>query len=439
MTTAGETTADPFPEQENRRSVPRTSLFYYAAGIGPAECGVYREMISMQTLIELYDERPLENVLGVEMFRPEKVIYICPEAVASDQTIHNKLRHFFRHRGMKVELVFLRASVYDAEAMLRVFRKTLTQYPDASLDITGGTDAVLFASGLLSAENDLPVFTYSRRRNRFYNIRNADFAMNVLCNITFSVEDCFLMAGGTMRPGRVDNGILFRYMEDIEPFFHVYLKHRKKWSKIVTYLQRVSPSTPEGDFSLEVAGRYSVKGERAAFISAPEEALRDLEEIGFLSDLEIRENESVSFRFRDTQIRTWLRDVGSVLELYVYKVCLDTGLFDDVITSAVVDWEGTGGHDAVTNELDVMCTRGIIPVFISCKTADARTEALNELAVLRDRFGGNIAKAAIVTAERGGTAMRNRASELGIDVIDLSDLANGRVHNRICSMMRANR
>ena len=39
----------------------------------------------MQTLIELYDERPLENVLGVEVFRPQRVVYICPEGVASDQ------------------------------------------------------------------------------------------------------------------------------------------------------------------------------------------------------------------------------------------------------------------------------------------------------------------------------------------------------------------
>jgi hypothetical protein len=43
---------------------------------------------------------------------------------------------------------------------------------------------------------------------------------------------------------------------------------------------------------------------------------------------------------------------------------------------------------------------------------------------LRDRFGGKIARAAIVTAEKGGAAMRNRASELGIDVFDLDDLNN---------------
>ena len=394
----------------------------------------------MQNLIELYDERPLENVLGAEVFEAKRIVYICPDNIASDQAVQKNLRAFFKNRGLKTELIFLRASVYDTSAMLRVLRKAIEQFSDndgdIALDITGGTDAVLFAAGLLCAESEIPVFTYSRRQNRFYNIYNAAFAAEVPCEINYSVEDCFMMAGGSMRPGRVDNAVLSRYMDVIEPFFQLYMTYRKDWTKIVTYVQRVSPGKPDGSYTLDAAGDYTVKGEHASRISAPEEALRSMEQIGFIQDLRIRENESVSFRFRDAQIRTWLRDVGSVLELYVYKACLDTGLFYDVITSAVVDWEGTGDRNAVTNELDVMCTRGITPVFISCKTCDVKTEALNELAILRRRFGGKIAKAAIVTAEKGGTAMRNRASELSIDVIDLNDLIAGRLNKRLRNLMR---
>ncbi len=390
----------------------------------------------MQTLIELYDERPLENVLGVEMFRPKKVVYICPEALAPDEQRRKKLKSYFEHRGLSVETAFMTARVFDTDAMLRRLRNTVSQYPDCALDITGGTDAVLFAAGLLCSEVSIPVFTYSRRRNRFYDIRNAPFAANLPCNVSFSVEDCFLMAGGSMRQGRVDNGVLDRYLDDIEPFFQLYLKNRRQWNNIVTYIQRLSPTIPDQPVSLTAAGNYTVKGERAARISAPEEALMELVEIDFIRDLEIKPEKTVSFRFRDAQIRSWLRDVGSVLELYVYKVCLDTGLFQDVYTSAIVDWEGSGKQNAVTNELDVMCTRGITPVFISCKTCDVKTEALNELAVLRDRFGGNIARAAIVTAEKGGAAMRNRAAELNIAVIDLDDLATGEIDSRIRSLMR---
>ena len=32
----------------------------------------------MKTLIELYDVRPLENVLSTEVFSPERTVFICP-------------------------------------------------------------------------------------------------------------------------------------------------------------------------------------------------------------------------------------------------------------------------------------------------------------------------------------------------------------------------
>ena len=390
----------------------------------------------MRTLIELYDERPLENVLGVEVFRPRRVVYVCPENVAGDKRVHRQLKEYFRHRGMAPELSFVRTDVYDSESVLRRLRSITEEDADCAIDITGGTDAVLFAAGLLSAERPVPVFTYSRKRNRFYNIRNASFASDLPCDVRFSVEDCFRMAGGSMRPGRVDNRILDRYMDDYDPFFRLYLEHRRDWTRIVTYFQRVSQTAPEAPIPLEVSGPYEVKGERAARIQAPEKALADLEKLGFLLDLQITRGERVSFRFRDQQIRTWLRDVGSVLELYVYRDCLLTGRFDDLISSAVVDWQAGRGHDAVTNELDVMATRGVTPIFVSCKTCDVKTEALNELAVLRDRFGGGRARAAIVTAENGGAAMRHRAAELGIDVIDLEDLKEGRLRERLYALSK---
>ena len=84
-----------------------------------------------------------------------------------------------------------------------------------------------------------------------------------------------------------------------------------------------------------------------------------------------------------------------------------------------------------------MCTRGVTPVFISCKTGEAKSEALNELAILRDRFGGGIARAAIVTAEQVGELTRSRAAELNIQVIDLNDLGGNRLSKRIKKLMQS--
>ena len=388
----------------------------------------------METLIELYDKRPLENILGVEMFRPRRVVYICPRSVARDAALQKQMRAYFSRRGLRAELIFFKADIYNADAVLELLRSILARYPDCALDITGGTDAVLFAAGLLGAEASIPVFTYSRRNNCFYNIRNADFADGKVCSLQYKVEDFFLMAGGSVRQGRVNNVLLARYLFDFDPFFKVFLRFRRDWTRIVTYIQRVSPSDPDGSVSLEASGPYTVKGERGSRIDAPEDALRALERIGFLRDLEISP-QRVAFRFRDGQIRAWLRDVGSVLETYVYKACLDVDIFDDVCLSVVVDWEGENKSGSVSNELDVMGCRGVVPLFISCKTCDVKTEALNELAVLRDRFGGEMARAAIVTAERANVRMRKRAAELRIQVIDLNDLSSDRLRQRIKGCM----
>ena len=394
--------------------------------------------MKVNTLVELYDERPLENVLGVEIFHPERVIYICPDGT-TPRNAKNQLKQYFLHRGIQSPLRFLHVNVFDTHAVLRLFRKILSQFPDSVLDITGGTDAVLFAAGLACAEAKIPVVTYSRIRNRFYSIQHASSAHGVPCDISLSVQDCFLMAGGSMRKGRVDNSILSRYMDYFAPFFSVFLKYRTQWDKIISYIQRISPSLEDGSYSLSVHGDYTVKGEHGTRLTAPEETLCSLEQIRMISDLLIIPEEYVSFTFRDYQIRTWLRDVGSVLELYVYKACLDSGLFNDVRTSTVVDWNIDEKSNAVSNELDVMCTRGITPVFISCKTCMIRTEALNELAILRDRFGGEIARAAIVTAEPAGASARNRAAELNIRVIDLNDLQEGNLIQSIHRLMNQNK
>ena len=226
----------------------------------------------MKTLIELYDERPLENVLSTEVFRPERTVYICPPEVAADGELQKKLRAYFRHRGVRVECIFIGASLLDAQAVENRLREAVQRYPDCALDIAGGTEAALFAGGMLCAQRDIPVFTYSRKRNMFFSIRQAPFAHELPCHVRLSVEDCFLMAGGSMRRGRVDNDILEGYMPIIDPLFGIYLRHRAQWPKAVAYIQRVS----QAEEGLRAHGAFTVKGERGGRVSAPVGALEEL-------------------------------------------------------------------------------------------------------------------------------------------------------------------
>ncbi len=378
----------------------------------------------MKTLIELWDERPIENVLAAEMFRPEEVIFVCPPETAEDRERRDTAEAYFRHRGVDLRLSFEAVSLLDAVKIRRALTRILAGHPDAAIDISGGTDATLFAAG--AAAGETPVFTYSHKRNTFFEIQNAPFARSLPCTVRLDAASCFLMAGGVLLPGREDNAPLRDRLADIDRAFDVYRRFRLIWPKQVKYFQRISAAS---DPELRAEGKRTEKVDNGQATVAPD-LLRALAEAGLIRELQLGE-ETVSFRFADETVRFWLRDVGAILELYVYAACLRVGVFDDVVLSAVVNWRSADRkRDTVTNEIDVMAVKGVQPVFISCKTCEIKTEALNELAILRDRFGGEDSRALIVTSAgstRASSAMRKRAAALGIEVVDWGDLEKGRM------------
>lgn len=389
----------------------------------------------MKTLIELYDERPIENVIGSEMFKPDRTVFLCEADIANDKQKQKKIENYFKHCKLKTEAVFMECSQYDTTKIERMLKRITEQYPDCVVDISGGTETALFACGSFCSGNGIPAYTYSRRKNMFFDIHKADFANRLPCELKHTIEDCFVMAGGALRTGRVDNALLNRYADLFDPFFRIYMKYRTDWNRIVRYIVRASQGKKNEPVSMHVCSPYTVKGDHGEKLKAPEKALAEFEKTGMISGLKIGGGQ-VTFDFKDAQIRTWLRDVGSVLELYTYKACVDAGVFNDVMTSAIVDWEGDHQQDNVTNEIDVMTMDGIFPAFISCKTCPVTTEALNELAILRDRFGGETAKAVIITTQRCKNITRHRAAELNIGVIDLDDLKTGNLTETILNTMR---
>ncbi len=375
----------------------------------------------MKTLIELYDDRPMENVLGAEMFRPERTVFICPSEVAGSEAMKKSLERYFQSRGVETRPVFVPVNMLDTAEVVSALRGVLERYEDCAIDIAGGTDSALFAAGMVAGGENVPVFTYSHKRDTFYNIKNAPFADCLPCGVSLTCADCFLMAGGSLLPGRENNSLLKDALGDMDGLWKVYCRFRKEWHSAVTYIQRISQGLEK---ELTARGETTVKGDRGQ-VSANRELLAMLEKNGLIQGLEMRGGE-VSFRFKSSLVRFWLRDVGSALETHVYRSCVSSGLFGDVILSAAVNWHyGARGGGNVTNEIDVMAVRGVKPIFISCKATEIRTEALNELAILRDRFGGAGSYAAIVstanTTSRNNASMRARAQELNINVIGTGD------------------
>ena len=338
----------------------------------------------MKTLIELYDDSPIENVLATLVFSPQECVLLCPPEIAKSRELKSAAKNFLKHRGIDTKLTFIPVSMDNAVKIARVMKEVQDSHQDCAINISGGSDAALFAAGAVAYKCLTPVFTYSRRKNAFFEINNASFARGVVPNIKLDVESSLLMAGGTLLPGRADNAELESRIEQIDSLFAIYGKFRRIWNRQISWFQKVSSSEPgvlevSGPLT-EHTGNGNVTVEQSLFTALAQSKL--------ILDLEITED-SICFRFPDETVRFWLRDVGAVLELQLWRACKAAGCFDDVVLSAIVNWQnGSIRSDSVTNEIDVMAVQELSPVFISCKACEVHTEALNELSILRERFGG---------------------------------------------------
>ena len=129
-------------------------------------------------------------------------------------------------------------------------------------------------------------------------------------------------------------------------------------------------------------------------------------------------------------IKKYLTDFGAWLELYVYIQLKESKIFQDVRLSVKVKWDKIKKFSSdVVNEIDVTFFSGVSPVFVSCKLSDPSTEALQELSMYPNYFGGKYSKCIIVTLgnfKSDRNNVYNRAIQMGIGVVDGEDIKKGR-------------
>ena len=87
----------------------------------------------MKTLVELYDDCPIENVLAADTFRPERTVYLCPSEIAQDKEKQKRLQEYFRHRGMDMETVFLDTSLFHTDKVIRQLQRVVERIRTAPL------------------------------------------------------------------------------------------------------------------------------------------------------------------------------------------------------------------------------------------------------------------------------------------------------------------
>lgn len=382
----------------------------------------------MKTLIELFDKDAIYNYLAATVFKPQKVCFIGDKLSLDGKEA--AAEKFASLAGLDCRFEFIAANTNDYSDTRRVIEETIRSEAakgnDCTVDVTGGKDLALVAAGSLIPSN-VNVICYDKTVNAF---RFLGSEKTHKVDIGLTCEAFITIAGGTVfsKPRNMNYGD--KEWEIIRKVTRIYFENREIWNRFVKYLQQVAKGENEKvSDCLFVDAPFSFSDGGRVF-SCNKTVMRELERAQAIKNLRFADNGNrLSFEFFSAAIANLLVNEGVWLELAVYLAGKNSDKFFDVQSGVKFIWDIPSRGETLgsiiaestpRNEVDVVLTRGVMPVFVSCKTRVPVNDDLNELYTIKQKFGGELAKAVLATTKFVGNdwPVAQRAKEMGIFILD---------------------
>ena len=378
-------------------------------------------MERVKVLVEFYSEEPIENVMAMIKYRPEKIIFLGHKDNMITKKIHD-IKHFRDSKCVGTDLEFIEVPKDDLDGAIELLSNIIRDNPGVRFELTGGSELILIALGCIAARYDISKlridpFTGKEIDIRGQSVNTSDYHFNI------SIDEDIILHGGllTDQTGSFcDWHFTDSFCSDIRIMWDICRKFKKNWNKycgILDELQKNAPRIREGFVDVY----RGPLGDAFALVQA-------LREEGMLKDYS-EHGKLISFRFKNNAIRKIISKAGNILELHVYEVATRDGyLFSDAVIGAHIDWDGeihdinNPGYDTM-NEIDVILMKNVCPIFISCKNGKVGGLALHELETVSRKFGGKYARKALIIGPAldqttGTMYFRQRARDMHIWIID---------------------
>ncbi len=389
----------------------------------------------MKTLIEIYDEESVLNLVTTCAANPETVVMLGGERLA-DELLRSRQKGFLRRRKSDTKIEYKLCNINDCTSIIEALAEITEEHQDCVIDVSGGNDLALVACGMFAESCDVPLMRLDEERGCFADVRAFPEAEKLTLPV-FSIEDMIAMTGaGVLRNGRISaEDIDDELRRDTFILWDIFMDYYSSWHKYTLFFHSADEDKED---MLSVDTEIIYNGEKS---NCPSALLDRLEREGFITDCRITQ-ERVKFRYKNAVTRYMLRDRGSVLELMTYCRMTECGLFDDVDISVIIDWDGRGDSET-TNEIDIMAVKGLTTYFISCKSAkpdNLSSEYLYEIDTMAHRLGGRYAQPVLVTAVSNirstAPSMWERAHDMRVIISDERYLENGKLGELLVNYKR---
>ena len=375
------------------------------------------------TVIEFFDSTHAENIVSTLLLKPDRVIFVGNNKKKINKNI-DIYREIAKARNINAEFSCVPIRKNNLLSIVSSLTYIVENNSECVFDLAGGDDLCLVAVGIVAAR-----FPERVRLHRFSIKNSAGLEGDGKDKPTLPEEAQLLvdenikiytgkLLGESGFSGKWDFNREFR--QDVVALWEVCRENPKEWNVLCTALGGdKSADSPTLDFRSPVSKRLN---------TTILEKMRDKNLIyNFIED-----DRTVSFSYKNPQIKKSVSKAGQVLELYITlkmsEITDENGnpLYNDVQTGVIIDWDGFDDDNdsaAVTNEIDVAAMKGFVPVFISCKNGDVNSDELYKLSTVADRFGGIHARKVLIVSDLKGINhnykhIKARADEMGIRLID---------------------
>ncbi len=382
----------------------------------------------MRTLIELFDNTQIENVVAALRMQPETIVFVGFEEIMTRKKV-DELERFWKVHQFPGNIIYQPVERYDLDAIIQTLHQLADTYDDCCFDLTGGKELVLVAMGMVAATRKMPMIQFNVRTGELIRVRNSDHILETGRKF-LTIKESVVLNGGALVETVDDFAwkLTDDFQNDIDHMWKICSQNSSRWNQQTKKMGGLEQYKlqPE-DLHISVV----VKNAEKHTLPDPEffEALADK---NLILDYHYDE-EKLMFRYKNEQVRRSIIKSGNILELYAYSAAKeitekDPGYYDDIQVGVSVDWDGVL-HDEnfavkeTRNEIDLILMRDMIPVFVSCKNGEVHKDALYELEAVAQRYGGKYAKKVLLATylNSGGTSRKyllERARDMRIQVIE---------------------
>ena len=378
-------------------------------------------MEECKILVKFYSEEPLENVMAMMKYKPEKIIFLGHKDNMVTKRI-NDIKHFKDLRCPTVNLEFIEVPKDNLNVAISMLTDIIREYPDVKFDLTGGSELILIALGCIAARMEIRKMRIDPFTGKEIDINGGEIITSDY-KFHLSIAEEIVLHGGVLTNhtgSYADWRFTDDFRADIRTMWDICSRYRGRWNKHCARIDELRKAMPDQNEGWEELYKKPL-GDAI-------ELLKDLNKVMLLKEYRETGNK-VIFKFKNDMIKRVVGKAGNILELHVYEVATrDKFLFTDAIIGAHIDWAGELHTDDsliydTMNEIDVILMKDVCPIFISCKSGKVGGSALHELETVSRKFGGKYARKALVLAKgsddtTGTRYFKQRAKDMHTWIID---------------------